>query len=306
MTSICRLFRRSRFSAKSCRRVLQSDNNFDRFQCPAADILDRGSGRRLAKTSVGSAPIESVHPLPRPDPGPASRHESASRDEKRPQRRALRPETRSAVTATRYLYLSSSGLDGECPQDGAGLGAAGAGLDAGFAGGLGAAQLGAEGAGAGFGAGAGLGAGAGFGAATGATGGFGASGLATAAAGAACFFAGRFLAAAFLAGFFGAAALDFLADFFADFLAFFTDFLADFWAAFLADFFEDFFAVFFFAVRSFFLFFLFFLSFLLFFPLAIVILLLPPINLYRSISIERLMSSAFSRGANRSIQSRAF
>jgi hypothetical protein len=101
-----------------------------------------------------------------------------------------------------------------------------------------------------------LGAGFGF-----ATAGFGAAGAA-------------FLALAFLADFFGAA---FLADFFADFLAFFADFLADF----LADFFADFF----FAVRSFFL----LLAFLPFFflPLAIMILLLPPIHVYRAIRMVR-------------------
>jgi hypothetical protein len=184
-------------------------------------------------------------------------------------------------TCSRYLSLSpleDDGLDevspAECPHDGAGLDAAG----------VGAAQLGA--AGGGVGAGLGAGAGAGFGAAIGAaglnTGGLGAGGL---AAGAAFFFA-----AAFLADFFGAAAFDFLADFFADFLAFFT--------AFLADFFEDFFADFFFAVTTLFLPFLAFLLFLLFFPLAIVILLLPPINVYRAFQVVRL-----KRGANRSVQS---
>jgi hypothetical protein len=98
----------------------------------------------------------------------------------------------------------------------------------------------------------------------------------------AAFFAGAFLALAFLADFFGAAA--FFADFFADFLAdFFADFFADFlafFADFLADFFEDFLADFFFAATTF----LVFLAFLPFFflALAIVILLLPPINVYRA------------------------
>jgi hypothetical protein len=179
-------------------------------------------------------------------------------------------------------YLSSSpseddGLDepAECPHDGAGLAGAG----------LGEAQLGA-GAGAGSGAGAAAG-GAGLGAAGLGAAGLGAAGLgaaalgaAGAAAGAACFFAERFLALAFLADFFGAAALDFLAAFFADFLAF----LADFFAAF----FEDFFAVFFFAVTRLFLAFLAFLPFLLFLPLAIVILLLPPIHVYRAFQVVRL------------------
>jgi hypothetical protein len=173
-------------------------------------------------------------------------------------------------------YLSSSPLvdDGpdespECVHEGA----VGAGA------GLGEAQLGANGAGPG--AAVGLGA-AGLGAAgLDATGldaaGLGAAGLAAAglAAGAAFFLAGLFLALAFLADFFGAAALAFLADFLADFLAFF------------ADFFEDFFADFFFAVRSFFLFFLSFLPFF-FFPLAIIILLLPPIHVYRAFRIVRL------------------
>jgi hypothetical protein len=159
------------------------------------------------------------------------------------------------------------GWSPECPHDGAGLGAAG----------LGEAQLGAAGAGAG--AGAGLGAGAGFGAAIGAAGlgaaGLGAAALGAAALGAAAFFlAPAFLALAFLADFFGAAALDFLADFFATFLAFF------------ADFFEDFFAVFFFAATSFLL----FLAFLPFFflPLAIVVLLLPLIHIYRAFQVVRL------------------
>jgi hypothetical protein len=191
---------------------------------------------------------------------------------------------RDPVIGTRSRYLSSSppeddGFDEvsppECPHDGAGLDAAG----------LGAAQLGA--AGGGVGAGLGAGAGAGLGAAIGAAGfgagGFGAGGL---AAGAAFFFAVAFLAPAFLADFFGAAAFDFLADFFADLLAFF------------ADFFEDFFADFFLAVTALFLAFLAFLLFLLFFPLAIVILLLPPINVYRAFQVVRL-----GRGANRSVQS---
>jgi hypothetical protein len=91
------------------------------------------------------------------------------------------------------------------------------------------------------------------------------------------FFAGDLLALAFLADFladfFGAAALDFLADFFAD-LAFF--------AVFFAALFEDFFADFFFAVTVLFLPFLAFLPAFFFLPLAIVILLLPPINVYRA------------------------
>jgi hypothetical protein len=122
----------------------------------------------------------------------------------------------------------------------------------------------------GSGAGAGIGAGAGLG--------FGAAAFGAAAGLGAAFFAGAFLALAFLADFFGAADFfavflaDFFADFFADFLAFFADFLADF--------FEDFLADFFFAVTTF----LVFLAFLPFFflPLAIVILLLPPINVYRA------------------------
>jgi hypothetical protein len=117
-----------------------------------------------------------------------------------------------------------------------------------------------------------LGAGAGFGAAIGAAG-LGAAGLGAAGFGAAAFFLARlFLALAFLADFFGAAA--FLADFFADFLAFFADFL------------EDFFAVFFFAATSFLL----FLAFLPFFflPLAIVVLLLPLIHVYRAFQVVRL------------------
>jgi hypothetical protein len=103
----------------------------------------------------------------------------------------------------------------------------------------------------------------------------------------ACFFAGLFLALAFLADFFGAAAFAFFADFFADFLA---DCFADF-LAFFADFFEDFFADFFFAVRTL-LFFLAFLPFLFFLPLAIVILLLPPINVYRAFQVVRRKGGA--------------
>jgi hypothetical protein len=208
---------------------------------------------------------------------------------KRPQRWRAAALKRDPLIGTRSRYLSSSpleddGLDevspADCPHDGAGLAAVG----------LGAAQLGAAGAGAG--AGLGAGAGAGFGAAVGAAGlgagGLGAAGLAAGAA----FFADAFLAPAFLADFFGAAAFDFLADFFADFLAFFADFFADL--------FEDFFADFFFAVTTLFLVlaFLAFLLFLLFFPLAIVVLLLPPINVYRAFQVVRL-----KRGANRSVQS---
>jgi hypothetical protein len=104
-------------------------------------------------------------------------------------------------------------------------------------------------------------------------------GAAGVTAGAAFFFAERFLALAFWADFFGAAAFDFLAAFFADFLAFF----ADFFAAFL----EDFFADFFFAVTRLFLAFLAFLPFLLFLPLAIVILLLPLVHVYRALQVVR-------------------
>jgi hypothetical protein len=110
--------------------------------------------------------------------------------------------------------------------------------------------------------------------------------------GAAFFLTGLFFALAFfadfladfLADFFGTDFFaDFLAAFFADFLAFFADFLADFFE----DFFADFFADFFFAVRSFFLFFLSFLPFLFFLPLAIVNLLLPPINVYQAFQVVR-------------------
>ncbi|MGA7993680.1 MAG: hypothetical protein WCA28_02085 [Bradyrhizobium sp.] len=132
--------------------------------------------------------------------------------------------------------------------------------------------------------GAGAGAGAGAGSNTGAAG-FGAAGLAT------FFFAGLFLAPAFLAAFFGAAALDFLADFLADF---FADLLA-----FFADFLADFFADFFFAVTRLFLAFLAFLPPFFFLPLAIVILLLPPTNVYRAFQVVRLKLKA-----RRSVQSR--
>jgi predicted PurR-regulated permease PerM len=102
------------------------------------------------------------------------------------------------------------------------------------------------------------------------------------------FFADFF--ADFLADFFGADFFaDFLVDFLADFLAFFADFLADF--------FEDFFADFFFAVTVF-LAFLAFLLFLLFFALAIVNLLLPPINAYQAFQVVR-----FRTGPIDSVQS---
>src|SRR5437762_4384591 len=100
----------------------------------------------------------------------------------------------------------------------------------------------------------------------------GAAGLDAAGFRAAFFFAGLLLAAAFFADFFGAA--DFLADLLADLPALF--------AVFLADFFEDFFADFFLAATTFFLAFLAFLPAFFFLPLAIVILLLPPTNIYRA------------------------
>jgi hypothetical protein len=87
--------------------------------------------------------------------------------------------------------------------------------------------------------------------------------------------AGATFGARFLAAFFGAA---FAADFFAV-LAPFAAFLAAFFGAFFADFFEAFFTLFF-AIRSFFFFS--FLAFF-FFPLAILILLLPPINVHRAL-----------------------
>ena len=82
-------------------------------------------------------------------------------------------------------------------------------------------------------------------------------------------------------------------------LAFLACFLAVvFFADFFADFFEDFFADFFFAVTSLFFLLLLFLPAFFFLPLAIVILLLPPINVYRAFQVVRL-----KRGANRSVQS---
>ena len=105
--------------------------------------------------------------------------------------------------------------------------------------------------------------------------------------------------AAFLADFFGAA-LDFFADFFADFLAvFFAAFFEDFFEAFLRDFLADFF----FAIAGVFLP---FLPFLLFFALAIVILLLPPINIHRPKSVDHCSSGTSNRpplakGTNRSV-----
>ena len=128
-----------------------------------------------------------------------------------------------------------------------------------------------------------LGAGAGDGVAAGAGAAFGARFAAD------FFFAGDFPALAFLADFlpafladfFGAAALDFLADLVAD-LAFFADFL------------EDFFADFFLAITELFLPFLAFLPAFFFLPLAIVILLLSPINVHRAFkspaSRERLIN----------------
>src|SRR6185437_15645246 len=195
-------------------------------------------------------------------------------------------------------YLSSSppkeddGVDEpwslECPHDGAGDGA---GLEDVW---LGPAQLGAAGGGVGAGAGAVT---AGFGAAGLATG-LGATGLGAAGlgAGGAATALGAALATLFLAV---ALLADFLADFFADFfgaaLAFLADllaFFADFLAVFFAAFFEVFLAVLFFAVRAFFLLLL-FLPFLFFFPLAIVILLLPLIHVYRASNL----SSAFRAAA---------
>jgi hypothetical protein len=231
---------------------------------PTTILTDFSVGQRGVRASdLGKDRMARPVPMDR-----ISRPAPAASQRKRPQRWRAAALKRDPLIGKRSRYLLSSspleddGLDevspAECPHDGAGLDAAG----------LGAAQLGA--AGGGVGAGLGAEAGAGFGAAIGAAGlgagGLGAAGLAAGAA----FFADAFLAPAFLADFFGAAAFDFLADFFADFLAFFVDFFADF--------FEDFFADFFFAVTRLLLAFLAFLLFLLFFPLAIVILLLPPIN----------------------------
>ena len=248
--------------------MLHSDNNFRRFQRRPDDS--------------GAPPLAS--------PGEIGRFESSAfapsvRSWRRANTKKAAAASAAALKRTRgnrvfrasiliqskpiALYLSCSPPEEpsvEYPECGAGLGAA---------------QLGAAGAAAGAGAAtggaAGLGA-AGFGAG-GLRTGFGAAGAATTGAGAGgAGFAGGFLATAFLADFFGAA-LDFLADFFADFLAFFADFLPAFLDAFFADFF--------FAVRTF-LFFLFFLPPFFFLPLAIVILLLPPINVYRAFQVVRL------------------
>src|ERR1700730_13532789 len=195
-------------------------------------------------------------------------------------------------------YFSSSSCADEL-QDGPGfdgaalgeaqLGAAAAGSGAGASRGLGGAavgepELGAAAAGSGAGASGAIGAAAGFGLGFGLGFGAAAIGAAAMAAGAgattlaAAFFAALFLAPAFLADFFGAAAFDFLADFLADFFADFLAFFADFFADFLADFF---------AISSFFLSFLFFLPPFFFLPLAIVILLLPPISVYRAFRVVR-------------------
>jgi hypothetical protein len=105
---------------------------------------------------------------------------------------------------------------------------------------------------------------------------------------AAAFFLPELLAElAFLADFFGAAALDFLADLFADFLA-----LLALLVVFFADFFEVFFADFFLAVTTFFLAFLAFLPVFFFLALAILILLLPPTNVYRAFQVVRLKREA--------------
>src|ERR1700730_15003776 len=169
-------------------------------------------------------------------------------------------------------YFSSSSCADEL-QDGPGFdGAALGGAQLGAAPGSGAGASGAIGAAAGFGLGFGLG----FGAAA-----IGAAAMAAGAGAttlAAAFFAALFLAPAFFADFFGAAAFDFLADFLADFFADFLAFFADFFADFLADFF---------AISSFFLSFLFFLPPFFFLPLAIVILLLPPISVYRAFRVVR-------------------
>jgi len=161
-------------------------------------------------------------------------------------------------------------LSPECPHDGAGLGVAQLGAGAGVGAGSAAGTTG-------FGAG-------GFGAEGFDVEGFDAEGLAAAA-----FFAGLFLPLAFLADFFGAVAFDFLADFLPDFLAAFF--------AFFADFFADFFFA---AIRRF----LAFLAFLpaFFLPLAIVILLLPPTNVYRAFQVVRFKLQA-QRQAQRSVQS---
>jgi hypothetical protein len=97
-------------------------------------------------------------------------------------------------------------------------------------------------------------------------------------------------AAGFFADFFGAAFLAFFADFFADFFAVFL-------AVFFADFFADFLADFFFAVTAFFLAFLPF-AFFAFLPLAIVVLLLPPIFIDHAFQVFRI-----SGALNRSVQS---
>ena len=86
------------------------------------------------------------------------------------------------------------------------------------------------------------------------------------------------MGAAFFAVFFAA----FFADFFAVFLA---AFFAYFFTPFFADFFEAFLADFFFAAHDLFLLSLFCL--LLFFPLAIVILLLPPIHVHQALQVDR-------------------
>ena len=114
----------------------------------------------------------------------------------------------------------------------------------------------------------------------------------------AAFFRGALL----LLAFFGAA---FPADFFADFLA---DFFADFFAAFLPDFFADFladfFADFFFAATDF-LAFLAFLPFVFFAFFAIwIILLLPPINDYRTSWIAVVCSALVQLGSVRPRTSR--
>ena len=251
--------------------MLHSNNNFGRFP---------GSVKRLSWASIphptSGFPCGSNRRALSPAHGARSAGGTAAGfdpEVRRSRNRQGRSGRRCGPEQKARRYLSSSPLEDELPEDQDGVVPPEE---------LGEAQLGPAGAGAGAGVGAASGA-AGLGAA-----GLGVAGLAAGAA----FFAVAFLAA-FLADFFGAAAFDFLADFFADFLAAFLAFFADFFA----DFFEDFLPDFFFAIISFFLLFL-LLPLFFFLPLAIVILLLPPIKVYRAFQVVRL-----NRGANRSVQS---
>jgi len=241
--------------------VLYSDNNPGWFQCR----LGRLSGSIAGKTIGG--PIDARPNQPScEEPEIPSRTAISSAAQKRPQRRALRPETESAVIAMRSAMSCrlvrgrARTMPPECPMTAP---MRRSGLDA--------AGVEPPSSAPPRGCGSRLGAGAGFGAAT------VAAGLGPqlwcrtlAATTGAAFLADLALASWLI--FFGAAALDFLADFF-------TDFFADFFAFSLTlrSFLRRFLRGFFFAVTSF-SYFLFFCSFF----LSHRGLLLPLIHVHRA------------------------